>query len=98
MRIENKGVNVFQGLMVPEESRLAGWGALTQALAAKGPVRKPACVSDKHVSGSIREEGAWRVFDSRYWQGEGCGDNLSFALHNDIFDMRLWSRRFGRAI
>jgi len=39
MRIENKGVNVFQGLMVPEENRLAGWAALTQALAVKGPAR-----------------------------------------------------------
>jgi len=94
MRIENKGVNVFQGLMVPEESRLAGWGALTQALAVKGPVRKPACVSDKHVSGSIREEGAWRVFDRRYWPGESFGDHLSFALRNENLDMLLLKRIF----
>ncbi len=94
MRIENKGVNVFQGLMVPEESRLAGWGALTQALAVKGPVRKPACVSDKHVSGSIREEGGWRVFDRRYWPGENFGDHLSFALRNENLDMLLLKRIF----
>src|SRR5467141_487829 len=94
MRIENKGVNVFQGLRVPEESRLAGWGALTQALAVKGPVRKPACVSDKHVSGSIREEGGWRVFDRRYWPGENFGDHLSFALRNENLDMLLLKRIF----
>src|SRR6266852_8767866 len=94
MRIENKGVNVFQGLMVPEESRLAGWAALTQALAVKGPVRKPACVSDKHVSGSIREEGTWRVFDRRYWPGENFGDHLSFALRNENLDMLLLKRIF----
>jgi len=94
MQIENKGVNVFQGLMVPEESRLAGWAALTQALAVKGPARKPACVSDKHVSGSIREEGGWRVFDRRYWPGESFGDHLSFALRNENLDMLLLKRIF----
>jgi hypothetical protein len=94
MRIENKGVNIFHGVMVPGESRLAGWAALTQALAVKGPVRKPACVSDKHVSGSIREEGAWRVFDRRYWPGESFGDHLSFALRNENLDLLLLKRIF----
>jgi hypothetical protein len=94
MRIENKGVNIFQGVLFPEESRLAGWAALTQALAVKGPVRKPACVSDKHVSGSIREEGAWRVFDRRYWPGETFADHLSFALRNENLDMLLLKRIF----
>ncbi|EQD30366.1 Filamentation induced by cAMP protein Fic, partial [mine drainage metagenome] len=94
MRIENKGVNVFQGLMVPEEIRLVGWAALSQALAVKGPVRNPACVSEKHVSGSIREEGGWRVFDKRYWPGETFGDHLSFALRNENLDMLLLKRIF----
>ena len=94
MRIENKGVNIFQGALVPEETRLAGWAALTQALAVKGPVRKPACISDKHVSGSIREQGAWRVFDRRYWPGESFADHLSFALRNENFDMLLLKRIF----
>jgi hypothetical protein len=94
MRIENKGVNIFQGDMVPGESRLAGWAALTQTLAVKGPVRNPACVSDKHVSRSIREEGAWRVFDRRYWPGENFGDHLSFALRNENLDMLLLKRIF----
>ncbi len=94
MRIENKGVNIFQGVMVPEESRLTGWAALTQALGVKGPVRKPACVSDKHVSGSIREEGAWRVFDRRYWPGESFGDHLSFALRNENLDLLLLKQIF----
>src|SRR6267142_4376707 len=94
MRIENKGVNTFQGARLPEDRRLAGWAALTQALAVKGPVRNPACVSDKHVSGSIREEGAWRVFDRRYWPGETFGDHLSFALRNENIDMLLLKRIF----
>jgi hypothetical protein len=89
MRIENKGINIFQGAPLPEDSRLAGWAALTQVLAVKGPVRNPACVSEKHVSGSIREEGAWRVFDRRYWPGETFGDHLSFALRNENLDMLL---------
>jgi hypothetical protein len=94
MRIENKGVSIFQGVLVPQESRLTGWAALTQALAVKGPVRKPACVSDKHVSGSIREDGVWRVFDKRYWPGESFGDHLSFALRNENLDMLLLKRIF----
>src|ERR1700674_2487823 len=94
MHIENKGVNIFQGVMVPEESRLAGSAALTQALGVKGPVRRPTCVSDKHVSGSIREEGTWRVFDRRYWPGETFGDHLSFALRHENLDLLLLKRIF----
>src|SRR5260370_4631483 len=94
MRIENNGVNIFQDAPLPEDSRLAGWAALTQALAVEGRVRSPACVSDKHVSGSIREERAWRVFDRRYWPGETFGDHLSFALRNENLDMLLLKRIF----
>jgi hypothetical protein len=94
MRIENKAVNIFQNAMLPEESRLAGWAALTQALGVKGPVRNPACVSDKYVSRSIREEGGWRIFDRRYWPGENFGDHLNFAIRNENLDMLLLKRIF----
>jgi hypothetical protein len=94
MRIENKGVTIFQGTMIPAESRLAGWAALTQALAVKGPVRRPASVSDKHVSGSIREDETWRLFDKRYWPGETFGDHLTFALRNEDLDLFLLKRIF----
>jgi len=80
--------------MIPEGTRLVGWGALTQALAVNGPVRKPACVSGKHVSGSVREEAGWRVFDKRYWPGKTFDEHLTFALRNENLDLLLLKRIF----
>ena len=60
MKIENDGLKAFQELALPEETRIAGWAALVQALGVKGPVRKPAAVSGKHISGSFRDEGLAR--------------------------------------
>src|SRR2546426_1165888 len=94
MRIENAGLKTLQGETIPEDARLAGWASLTQALAVKGPVRRPACVSAKHISGSVREEGAWRVFDRRYWPGETFGDHLTFALRHENLDLLLLRRIF----
>lgn len=92
MRIENKSANTFQGIRTPEHSRLVGWAALTHALSVKGPVRRPACVSDKHVSGSIRETQDWREFDRRYWPGDTFADHLTFALRHENLDLLLLKR------
>ena len=94
MRIEVGGLKVFQGETVPQDTRLAGWAAVTQALGVKGPVRRPACVSAKHVNGSIREEKAWRIFDRRYWPGETFADQLTFALRHENLDLLLLKRIF----
>ena len=94
MRIEVEGLKVFQGEIIPEDTRLAGWAALAQTLGVKGPVRKPACVSAKHVSGSVREEGAWRIFDRRYWPGASFADHLTFALRRENLDLLLLKRIF----
>jgi Fic/DOC family protein len=94
MRIENNDLISFQGMRLSEGCRLAGWAALTQSLAVKGPVRSPAGVSDKHVSGSIREDAAWRVFDKRYWPGNTFAGHLTFALRHEILDLLLLKRIF----
>jgi len=94
MRIKVEGLMVFQNEAIPAETRLAGWAALAQTLGTKGPVRKPACVSSKHVSGSIREEGSWRVFDKRYWPGDSFADHLTFALRHETLDLLLLKRIF----
>ena len=83
MKIENDGLKAFQELALPEETRIAGWAALVQALGVKGPVRKPAAVSGKHISGSFRDEGDWTVFDKRYWPGDTFADHLTFALRHE---------------
>ena len=94
MRIKAEGLKFFQGETVPAESRLAGWAALTQTLGIKGPVRRPARVSVKHVSGSTREEGSWRIFDKRYWPGDNFTDHLVFALRHETLDLLLLKRIF----
>jgi Fic/DOC family len=94
VKIGNIKVASFQGENLPEDSRLAGWAALAQALGVRAPVRKPVSVSDKHISGSVRTEGAWRLFDKRYWPGDTFDDHLSFALRNEILDLLVLKRVF----
>ena len=94
MKIKSQGLKAFQELAVPEETRMAGWAALVQALGVKGPVRRPACISAKHISGSSREEAGWRIFDKRYWPGDTFGDHLSFALRNENLDLLILKRVF----
>jgi hypothetical protein len=70
MQLDLSQTAAFQELAVPGEARPAGWAALVHALAIDAPVRRPSCVSDKHVRGSRRERGGWQVFDKRYWPGD----------------------------
>jgi hypothetical protein len=97
MHIENTDLKTFQDEGIPADARLAGWAALTQTFAVQGPVRKPACVSTKHVGGSVRNEGPWRIFDKRYWPGESFGNHLTFALRHEDLDPLLLKRIFDAA-
>ena len=94
MRLDIPPVRTFQESIVPSETRLAGWAALVQALSLKAPVRQPSCVSEKHVRGSQREEGIWRVFDKRYWPGDNLADHLIFALRHEDLDLLILKRAF----
>jgi hypothetical protein len=44
---------VFQEKTIANGTRLAGWAALVHALAIPGPVRRPSCVSEQYVRGSV---------------------------------------------
>jgi Protein of unknown function (DUF1488)/Fic/DOC family len=94
MNIQNIRVPAFQGEALPGESRLAGLAALANSLNIGAPVRTLACVSDNHISGSIRREGSWRVYDKRYWPGDSFDDHLDFALRNENFDPLVLKRVF----
>src|ERR1039458_8643506 len=94
MRLALAPIAVFQEKTVPDGTRLAGWAALVQALALRGPVRRPSCVSGQHVRGSHREEGAWTVFDKRYWPGDTFADHLTFALRREDIDLLILKRVF----
>ena len=87
-------MSVFQEKTVPGGARLAGWAALVQAFAIRGPVRRPSCVSEQHVRGSHREEEAWTVFDKRYWPGDTFADHLTFALRHEDMDLPILKRVF----
>jgi hypothetical protein len=87
----------FQGESVPQGMQLAGWAALVQALGLQAPVRRPSCVSEKHIGGSQREEGRWRVFDKRYQPGDQFADHLTFALRHENIDLLILKRAFNAA-
>lgn len=94
MRLDSITVHTFQESLVPGGTRLVGWAALVQALALQAPVRRPSCVSEKHVRGSQREEGVWKVFDKRYWPGDNLVDHLTFALRHEDLDLLILKRAF----
>lgn len=87
-------ITIFQEQTVPDGARLAGWAALVRVLAIPAPVRRPSCVSGQYIRGSHREEGAWTVFDRRYWPGDSFADHLSFALRHEDIDFLILKRAF----
>src|SRR5260370_38505439 len=86
MRLNFKKPTDFQEQSIPEASKLAGFAALVNTLSIEAPVRRPSCVSDKHIRGSHREEALWTIFDRRYWPGDTFGDHLSFRLRPGRID------------
>lgn len=77
----------FQDKPIPDGTELAGWAALVQMLGLNAPVRGPSCISEKHVGGSQRLDGPWRIFDKRYKTGSQAADHLTFALRHETIDL-----------
>ncbi len=94
MKLDLASIAIFQEKTVPEGARLAGWAALFHALAISAPIRRPSCVSEQHIRGSHRKEGAWTVFDKRYWPGDSLADHLTFALRHEEIDLLVLKRVF----
>jgi hypothetical protein len=94
MKLESVITAVFQEKTVPEGAKLVGWAALVHALGVPAPVRRPSCVSEQHISGSHREQGAWTVFDKRYWPGDTLAKHLTFALRHEDIDLLILKRVF----
>ena len=84
----------FQELTLPAATRLAGAAALVYELGLSVPVRRLACVSHRHVSGSRRSDGPWIVFDTRYWPGDQVTDHLTFMLKHEDADFLALRRIF----
>ncbi|MBV8905387.1 MAG: Fic family protein, partial [Acidobacteriia bacterium] len=94
IKLAGDDVGIFQEKTVPRETRLAGWARLAGSLRIAAPVRRPACVSEQHIGGSSREEGAWTIFDKRYWPGDSFGEHLTFALRHEAIDLLILKRIF----
>jgi hypothetical protein len=90
--------STFQEEVVPEGTRLVGLSALVAALEIEAPVRAICCVSEKHVRDGAKSEGAWKVFDKRYWPGDSFGDHLTFALKHENIDLLILKRAFGAVV
>jgi len=84
----------FQDEVVPKGTQLVGWAALVQALGLQAPVRQPSCISEKHIGGSQREQGSFRVFDKRYKPGDQFADHLAFSLRHENIDLLILKRAF----
>src|SRR6202158_3131385 len=94
MRLEPALIAVFQEKSVPSGTRLAGGGAPLRGLSIQAPLRRPSCISEQHVRGSHRDEGAWNVFDKRYWPGDTFADHLTFALRHEDMEFLILKRVF----
>lgn len=94
MRLQRAQPPTFQEQTVPQRTRLVGAAALVHELAQAVPVRHPGCVADRHISGGRRSDGAWAVFDKRYWPGDGLADHLLFCLKHEPIDLLVLRRIF----
>ena len=92
MHLDVSHVAYFQDHPVPAGVELAGWAALVHALKLAAPVREPSCVSERHVGGSQRKDGPWRIFDKRYKAGSDVTDHLTFALRHETLDLLVLKR------
>lgn len=79
---------------MPRGTRLVGAAALVQELGVPAPVRRPSCVSDRHVSASRRTVDLWTVFDRRYWPGDDLSGHLGFMLKHERDDLLVAKRIF----
>ncbi len=87
MKLHRAQSPTFREQTVPAGTRLAGATALAHELALAVPLRRLSCVAEQHVRGSRRAEGAWTIFDKRYWPGDELSDHLLFFLKHETTDL-----------
>lgn len=94
MEIINRAPDYFQDEPVPKQTSLLGWAALVYAYNLKTPVRQLSCVSENHIRGNSRSEGAWRIYDKRYAPEPSLKGHLTFALRHENIDLLILKRIF----
>ena len=94
MKLQQAQPATFQEQTIPKGTRLAGAAAVVRELGVAAPVRHPCCVADQHVRDSRRTDGAWTVFDKRYWPGDDLAGHLEFLLKHEDADLLVLKRLF----
>ena len=94
MKLDLAPIAIFQERTLRGGASLVGWAALVHALAIPAPIRLPSCVSEQHIRGSHRIEGAWTVFDKRYGPGDSLAAHITFALRHEEIDLLVLKRVF----
>jgi hypothetical protein len=94
MQIQQLRPDFFQDEPLPDGTNLTGWSALVYHFGIQAPVRKLACVSEKHVRGNKRIDGNWEVFDKRYQPDDSLEGHLTFALRHEDMDFLILKRIF----
>lgn len=94
MRPDSLTPSFFQDEPLPEGASLAGWAALVSAFGIRAPVRRPTCISDRHVRGNVRADGIWQVYDKRYQPDATLEGHLGFALRHETIDLLILKRVF----
>jgi Fic family protein len=94
MQLEPVSPLIFQDQLVPKSTLLAGFSALVHAFNAQAPIRTPYCVSESYIRGTIRHEGAWKIYDKRYRPEETLAGHLGFALRHEPLDLLALKRIF----
>jgi len=84
----------FQNEVIPTHTHLVGLAALVHALSVEAPVRRPSCVSERHVKGSVAVAKPWTIYDKRYNPGRTFADHLTFALKHEEPDLLVLKRVF----
>lgn len=84
----------FQDKPLPKETNLLGWAALVHTFSLRAPVRQLSCVSDHHIRGNRRKEGAWTIYDKRYASEPSLSGHLGFALKHENIDLLILKRLF----
>ena len=92
MRIQSVTPDFFQGSPLPQGTELVGWSALVHSLDVAAPVRNLSCVSQRHVRGNRRSDGAWNIYDKRYRPESTLEGHLTFAMRHETIDLLVLKR------
>jgi Fic family protein len=85
---------IFQEKHIPADTVLAGLAALVHHFGVDAPVRKPAVISAHRSKESVKQQGPWRIFDSKYAVEPTIAAHLTFAMRHEAFDLLILKRLF----